>query len=405
MQGTNGLLAVLAASLLVAVCPARAAAAEVMWAAAWHASPEAARAPIVTLNNQTVRQSVRVSLGGDRVRVRLSNEFGDSSLRIGAAHVALAGADSSIQLGTDRALTFGGGSREVVIPPRAYVISDAVDIAVPSLGQLAISLYVPGNEKTLTEHFFALQRAFIAKGDVTGATTIEGATVVTKRLLLSGVDVAVSRRAKVVVAIGDSTTSGFGSTADSDRRWTDRLAERLVAKKARVSVVNAGIGGNRLLHDFIGPNALSRFDRDVLSQSGVTHVVVLIGINDFGLPGGRKLPLEEVTLTQMVAGFRELVTRAHGRGLKIIAGTLTPFGAIPERPGYYSEASAAKREALNQWLRTSKEFDAVIDFDAALRDPKEPKNILAAYDSGDHLNPNDAGYKAMADAIELKLFD
>ena len=405
MQGTRALFAVSAMCLVATLGAAVARAADANWTATWQASPEPARAPLVTLNNQTVRQAVRVSLGGDRFRVRLSNEFGDSPLRIGAAHVAVAAADSSIQLGTDRALTFGGGSREVTIPPHAYVVSDPVDITVPSLGQLAVSLYVPGNEKTLTEHFFALQRAFIAPRDVTGSTTLDGATVVTKRLLLSGVEVAVSRRAKVVVALGDSTTSGFGSTSGADRRWTDRLAERLVAKKARVSVVNAGIGGNRLLHDFIGPNALSRFDRDVLSQSGVSHVVVMIGINDFGLPGGRKLPQEEVTLEQMVAGFRELIVRAHGRGVKIIAATLTPFGAIPERPGYYSETSAAKREALNQWIRSSREFDAVIDFDAVLRDPQSPKNMLPAYDSGDHLSPNDDGYKAMADAVDLKLFD
>ena len=159
------------------------------------------------------------------------------------------------------------------------------------------------------------------------------------------------------------------------------------------------------LHDFIGPNALSRFDRDVLSQAGVTHVVVLIGINDFGLPGGRKLPQEEVSLEQMVTGLRQLIARSHERGLKVIGATLLPFGPIPERPGYYSENSAAKREALNQWIRTSKEFDGLIDFDAALRDPADAKVMLATYDSGDHLNPNDDGYKAMGEAVDLKLFD
>jgi lysophospholipase L1-like esterase len=405
MPRATAFFAILATGLLAVAGTAVSRAADINWAATWQASPEPARAPIITLNNQTVRQVVRLSLGGSRFRVRLSNEFGDSPLRIGSAHVAIAAAGSSIQLGTDRALTFSGGSREVTIPEHSYVMSDPVDLALPSLGQLAVSLYVPGNVRTLTEHFFALQNAYIAPNDVTGSTTLAGATTVTRRLLLSGVDVAVSRRTRVVVALGDSTTSGFGSTAGTDRRWTDRLAERLVAKKASVAVVNAGIGGNRLLHDFIGPNALSRFDRDVLSQSGVTHVVVLIGINDFGLPGGRKLPQEEVTLEQMVAAFRQLTARAHERGLKVIAATLTPFGPIPERPGYYSEASSTKREALNKWIRSSREFDSVIDFDAALRDPKDPKNMLPAYDSGDHLSPNDDGYKAMADAIDLKLLD
>jgi lysophospholipase L1-like esterase len=402
LRGMGALLVLLP----VVAGTAIAATAEPLWSATWQASPEAPRAPLVTLNNQTVRQVVRISLGGSRFRVRLSNEYNDNPLRIGAAHVALAAKDASaIQLGTDRALTFSGGGREVVIPPHAYVYSDPVDLAVPANGSIAVSLYVPGNEKVVTEHFFALQTGWIAPKDVTGATTLAGATAVTKRLLLAGVDVAVTRRGKVVVALGDSLTGGFGSTANANHRWTDYLAERLAAKKLPTSVVNAGIGGNRLLHDFIGPNALSRFDRDVLSQSGVTHVVVLIGSNDFGFPGGRKLPQEEVTLEEMVAGFRQLIARAHSRGVKIIAATLPPFGQIPERPGYYSEQSAGKRVALNQWIRTGKEFDGVIDFEAAVRDPKDPKALLAAYDSGDHLNPNDAGYKAMADAVDLKLLD
>jgi lysophospholipase L1-like esterase len=375
-----------------------------IWAATWQASPEPARAPAVTLNNQTVRQVLRISQGGEKFRVRLSNEFGDTPLRIGAAHIALAAEGSSIKLGSDRTLTFGGAN-EVVIPEHSYVLSDPVTLAAPALSLLAVSLYVPDNEKTLTEHFFALQNAWVVPRDATSATVLQAPTTITKRVILAGVDVAVARRGKVIVALGDSTTSGFGSTAGADRRWTDRLAERLATRKGSFSIVNAGIGGNRLLHDFIGPNALSRFDRDVLSQSGVTHVVVLIGINDFGLPGGRKLPQEEVSLEQMVAGLRQLITRAHERNVKIIGATLLPFGPIPERPGYYSETSAAKREALNQWIRTSKEFDGVIDFEAAVRDPQDPKIMLAAYDSGDHLNPNDDGYKAMADAIDLKVFD
>jgi lysophospholipase L1-like esterase len=405
MLGTRTFLALLATGLLATSGTTQARESEITWAAVWQASPEPARSPTVTLNNQTVREVVRISLGGSKLRVRLTNEFGDAPLHIGSAHVALAGEGSSIKLGSDHALTFGGGAHEVIIPEHAYVLSDPVDLSVPSLGQLAVSIYVPGNERTLTEHFFALQNAYVAPRDVTSSTTLPATTTITKRLLLSGIDVAVTHRTKVVVGLGDSTTSGFGSTPGTDRRWTDRLAEKLVSKKSAVSVVNAGIGGNRLLHDFIGPNGLSRFDRDVLNQSGITHVIVLIGINDFGLPGGRKLPQEEVSLEQMVAGFRQLIARAHGRGVKIIAATLLPFGPIPERPGYYSDASAAKREALNQWIRSSHEFDGVIDFDAALHDPKDPKSLLPSYDSGDHLNPNDDGYKAMADAVDLKLID
>jgi len=336
MHASRAFLAVLAMGLLAIGGIAVARMSDITWAATWQASPEPARAPIITLNNQTVREVVRISLGGNKFRVRLSNEFGDTPLRVGSAHVAIAAENSSIKLGSDRALTFAGGAREVVVPEHSYVMSDPVDLTVPPLGQLAVSIYVPGKERTLTEHFFALQSAYIAPGDETGATTLQGTTTISKRLLLSGVDVAVGWHTRVAVALGDSTTGGFGSTPDTNRRWTDRLAERLVAKREAVAVVNAGIGGNRLLHDFIGPNALSRFDRDVLMQSGVTHVVVLIGINDFGLPGGRKLPKEEVTLEQMVAGFRQLIARAHGRGVKLIAATLLPFGPIPERPGYYS---------------------------------------------------------------------
>ena len=376
------------------------------WVAGWEASPEPAHAPAVVLNNQTVRQVVRMSLGGSRFRIKLSNEYGDTPLRLDAVHVALAGTDSNAQLGSDHALTFSGGEHEVVIPEHAYVMSDPVDITVPALGLLMVSIHVPGNEKIQTENFFAMANGWIAPKDATAAAMLPAATTITRSLLLTGVEVVpTARKTHVVVALGDSTTGGFGSTLNMDHRWTDRLVERLVAKKMPVAVVNAGIGGNRLLHDFIGPNALSRFDRDVLLQPGVTHVIVLIGINDFGLPGGRKLPQEEVTLEQMVAGFRQLVARAHQHGVKVLAGTLLPFSPIPERPGYYSETSAAKREALNQWIRTGHEFDGVVDFDAALRDPVNPKVLSAAFDSGDHLDPNDDGYKAMAEAVDLKLLD
>lgn len=404
MKPANAFRSLLACSLLVLTGVSTAFAAGTDWTATWHASPEPARTP-TTLSNQTVRQVVRVTLGGNKVRVRLSNEFGDGPLRIGAAHVALAGEGTTIQVGSARALTFSGGSKEVIIPEHTFVYSDPVDLVVAPLASLAISLYVPGTERIQTENSFAMQDAWIVAKDATAAPVLSGTTVINKRLLLSGVEVSGGRRGRVVVAIGDSTTGGFGSTPNTNRRWTDVLAERLAQKKAAVAVINAGIGGNRLLHDFIGPNVMSRFERDVLSQPGVSHVVVLIGINDFGLPGGRKLPQEEVTLQQMVAGFRQLITRAHDRGVKVIGATLLPFGPIPERPGYYSEQSAAKREALNQWIRSSKEFDGIIDFEAAVRDPKQPARMLPTFDSGDHLSPNDEGYKAMGNAIDLKLFD
>jgi lysophospholipase L1-like esterase len=396
------LLPALVASLLLP-CATMAAGKVGNWTTTWQASPEPPRSPTITLNGQTIRQFVRISIGGNRFRVRLSNEYGDAPLHIGAAHFALAGEAAAIKLGSDRTLTFSG-ARDVYIPEHAFVYSDPVELVVPSLGLVAVSLHIPGNERTITEHSFAMQTAWVVRGDATASTKLDGATTLTKRALLTGVDVAAGSKVRTIVTLGDSITGGFGSTPDANRRWPDLLAERLVQKKADFAVANAGIGGNRLLHDFIGPNAVSRFERDVLSRSGVSHVIVLIGINDFGLPGGRNLPAEEVTLEQMVTGMRQLILRAHENNIKIIGGTLLPFGAIPERPGYYSEASAAKREALNKWIRESNEFDAVIDFDKALRDPKDAKKMLATYDSGDHLNPNDAGYQAMANAIDLKLF-
>ncbi|MEO8315949.1 MAG: SGNH/GDSL hydrolase family protein [Pseudomonadota bacterium] len=404
MRRINMLGRVALSALMLGVLPAAMAAGKGgNWTTTWQASPEPPRSPTITLNGQTVRQVVRISAGGNRFRVRLSNEYGDSPLHIGAAHLAIAAEGAAIKLGSDRTLTFSG-ARDVYIPEHAYIYSDPVELTLPSLGSMTVSVYLPGNEKTITEHSFAMQTAWVIKGDATGTTKPEGASTITKRALLTGVDVATGGKVRTIVTLGDSITGGFGSTPDANKRWPDQLAERLVQKKANFSVANAGIGGNRLLHDFIGPNAVSRFERDVLSRSGVSHVIVLIGINDFGFPGGRNLPAEEVTLEQMVTGMRQLIERAHEHNIRIIGATLLPFSAIPERPGYYSEASAAKREALNKWIRESGEFDDVIDFDKALRDPRDPKNMLATFDSGDHLDPNDAGYKAMADAIDLKLF-
>jgi lysophospholipase L1-like esterase len=399
--------AAFAAALLLTAVPAPAAAqfaADSTWAATWQASPEPARAPTVTLQQQTVRQVVRVSLGGGRFRVRLSNDFGDKPVNIGAAHIALAGVGSQTQAGSDRVLTFGG-RRFTTIPPHASILSDAVDLPVPSLASLAVSLYFPDPTPVDTEHFFALSTAYVAPRDQTAAPAMPGASTITKRAFLSGVEVSMSKKPKVIVALGDSITGGFGSTIDANRRWPDYLAERLIAKKSLTAVVNAGIGGNRLLHDFIGPNALSRLDRDVLSQPKATHLIVLEGINDLGFPGGRNLAQEDVTAEDLIGAYKQIIARARAHGIKVIGATLTPFGPIPERPGYYSEAAAAKREAVNNWIRTSRAFDGVIDFDAALRDPAAPTRMRPAYDSGDHLSPNDAGYKAMADAIDLKLLD
>jgi len=385
--------------------PAAPASQATAWTATWEASPEPPRAPVVITGNQTVRQVARVSVGGIWTRLRLSNEFGDKPLTISSAHFGLAGPGGSVQQGSDRTVTFGGAPF-VTIPPHARVVSDPISLTVPPLSSVAVSLFFPGQVGDVTEHYFGLATGWIAPGNMTASPALTPATTFTKRVVLTGIEVATPPKVKSVVVLGDSITGGYGSTADANRRWPDRLAERLAQRQGGpLAVVNAGIGGNRLLHDFIGPNALSRFDRDVLTQANVGYVIVLIGINDFGFPGGRNLPQEDVTAEAVIAGYKQLIAQANTSGIRVIGATMPPFGPIPERPGYYSEASAAKRAAVNQWIRTSRAFHGVVDFDAALRDPANANAMSPAYDSGDHLNPNDAGYQAMANAVDLKLFD
>jgi lysophospholipase L1-like esterase len=376
------------------------------WAAAWSAAPEPPRDPPTVFSNQTVREVARLSIGAGRIRVRLTNEFGARPLAINAAHVALAGPGAAIIPTSDRVLTFGGKAA-VTIPSYASILSDPVDIPIQPFTNVAVSLYFAGNSGESTGHFFGLQTAFVASGNQTAARDMPGASTIGERPFVSGIEAAVVKRTKVVVTLGDSLTDGYGSTPGANRRWPDQLADRFGARKggAQVAVVNAAISGNRLLHDFIGPNALSRFDRDVLGQAGVSHVIVLLGVNDLGFPGARKLPDEEVSADDVIYGLKQLIARAHAHGIRVIGATIPPFGPIPQRPGFYSDAAMAKREAINGWIRTGKAFDGVIDFDAVLRDPKAANRLLPAYDSGDHLSPNDAGYKAMADAIPLKLFD
>lgn len=378
-----------------------------VWAAGWEASPEPPRAPFINPTGQTVRQIARVGLGGLYVRIQLSNEFGDKPLTVGAAHVAFAaGAGAAILPDTDRTATFGGRPG-ITIPPGARVLSDPISLKVSPMTSLAVSLYVSQAPGVVTAHNFANQTVYLAPNDATAAADLPGATTMTNEMILTGIQVSAPARTQVVVTLGDSITGGFGSTPGANHTWPDRLAERLMDRKSgpQIGVVNAAIGGNRLLHDFIGPNALSRFDRDVLAQPSVGYLIVLLGINDFGLPGGRNLPDEEVSYQDVIAGYQQLIERAHGYGIKVFIATLPPFGPIPERPGYYSEASEAKRVAVNQWIRGAKGFEGVIDFETALHNPKAANRMLPAYDSGDHLNPNDAGYQAMANAIEMRLFE
>ncbi len=367
------------------------------WVGTWNASPQAAFHP-VELNGQTIRQIVHVSIGGKRLRVRLSNAYGADSLHIGAVRVGLRSTGASIAAGSDRVLTFNG-SESITIPAGALAISDPANLKVPDRGDLAVSIYVPGNALAATEHSLGLQTTYISpEGDFSGADTLPTATTTQSYYFLTGVEVDAPPKSRAIVTLGDSITDGLHSTPDGNKRWPNRLAERLRSQKggSKVAVLNAGISGNRILHDMVATNASARLDRDVLVQSGARYLIVLLGINDIGFPG-------TATADEIIAGHRQIIDRAHAMGLKVYGGTLTPFQAF--LPGlYYSADGEAMRQAVNHWIRTSKAYDAVIDFDRAIRDPSNPATMRSAYDSGDNLHPNDAGYQAMADAIDLSLF-
>jgi lysophospholipase L1-like esterase len=376
---------------------------ETSWVATWAASPQRAGAPVV-FNRQTVRQILHVSLGGHRLRVRLSNAYGDQPLVIGSARVALAGGGAAIVAGSDRQLRFNGSSA-ITIPAGALVISDPVDLQSPSLGDLVVSLYLPENVSMITEHTESVQTTYVSgTGDYTAAPTFP-ATTLNAFYVVTGVEVTAPPQARAVVTLGDSLTVGFGSTPDANRRWTDLLAERLQSGPGtkHVAVVNAGVVGNRLLHDFVGTSALARLDRDVLVQSGAQYMIVLEGNADLLIPPLINNPSEVVTIGQILQAYRQLIDRGHALGLSVYGATLNPVEGYPF-PGLWTAELEQKRQDINRWIRTSGAFDAVIDFDQVLRDPTNPARLLSRYDSGDHVHPNDLGYQAMADAVNLSLF-
>ena len=324
---------------------------------------------------------------------------------IGAANIALSATGASTVPGSDRTLTFGGDP-SITIPPGALVVSDPVELEVPDRGDLAVSIFVPENTGPATWHFQGRQTSFISPpGDFTASAVMPVSSTTQARFWLAGVDVTASEHTGVIVAIGESITDGAQSTVDANARWTDQLARRLLAQPGHraMGVLNEGLAGNRLLHDSLGPNALARFDRDVLAQTGVTHVIVQAGANDIFTLN----PVEEVTVEQVIQGHRQLIERAHSKGLRIFGCTLTPVEGflLPGTPfPVFTPEKEVKRQAVNAWIRTSGEYDGVIDFDRVLRDPTSPTKIRALYDSGDHGHPNDLGYNALANAIDLKLF-
>ena len=375
----------------------------VHWVGSWGAAPALPNGPEVT--NQTVRQVVRLSLGGSALRIRISNELGTQPLVIGAAHVARPGqAPGSIDPATDRVLTFGGRP-SVTLPPGAPALSDPVPMDAKALDSVAVSLFVPRDTGPTATHPLGRATAFIADGDATGAPTLSKPTASTARFFLSGVEVA-APAGGAVVTLGDSITDGYGSTLDANLRWPDVLAERLVQAGTPLAVVDAGISGNRVLHDMpeaqFGPAALARFDRDVLAVPGVRTVIVMESINDIGHPGSAALPEQAVSAEDIIAGLRQIADRAHGRGLRVLGATLTPY-ADTVFPGYFTPAGEAMRQSVNRFIREGGAFDGVIDFDAVVRDPARPDHIAAEDDFGDHLHPNDAGYRKMGEAVDLKL--
>ena len=400
--------------LLLAFVSAALAAAPAHWVAAWGASPAPQlpdaqmQAAHLRFENQTLREIVHTSLGGDSVRVRLSNAFGKETVAIGAVHIALRAKDAAIAAGSDRVLTFSGRP-SVAIPPDALVLSDPVKLSFPAAADLAISIFLPEAAMGAGMHYGAEQTIYAGPGDLTAAESLANPQSLQSWVFLTGVDVIGPADAAAIVAFGDSITDGARSTVDANHRWPDILAARLAGRGGRkLGVLDAGIGGNRILHDAVtnirfGVNALARFDRDVLAQAGVGYVIVLEGINDLGQPGPFTPASETVSADDLIAGLKQMIERAHERGLKIFGATLTPFENTAS-PGYFTPEREAKRKAINQWVRTGGAFDGVIDFEKAVRDPAHPDRFLADYDSGDHLHPNDAGYKAMGEAVDLKLF-
>jgi lysophospholipase L1-like esterase len=382
------------------------------WTGTWAAAPSFAEGN-TQYTDQTLRLIVHTSLGGNQVRVRFSNTFGSQPLKIGAAHVAFRDVGAKIVVNSDRVLTFSGRPF-VEVPIGALVISDPVYLRVAPLVDVAVSLYLPGGSTADTSHIVALQTSFVAHshGDFTGAVDLTGAGQISEWDFLTGVDVLDSEPTAAIVAMGDSITDGLGSTPDADRRWTDVLAKRLQSHSSHndVSVLNEALTGNRLLHpapegiSFFGPAALARFDRDVLGQAGAKYLVVFLGTNDIAQTGVVAPPAEEVSAEDVIAGLLQLIERAHQRGIVVYGCTILPFQNSLIGPGFYTPEKEAKREEVNHWIRTSGAYDAVIDFDEVVRDPTHPKRILPAFDSGDHTHPNDAGYEAMGQAIDLNLF-
>jgi lysophospholipase L1-like esterase len=377
----------------------------VKWIGTWAAAPAPAEG-FAGFNNHTIRLNPRISVGGERVRVRISNAYGNRPLQIGAARVARRAEGPAIVPASDRKLTFGGEDG-VAIAAGGVAFSDAVELEVKPLVDLAVSIHLPGEVLPAFQITgrYARQTNYVSPpGNFAAATVMPVGNLTDQWFFLCGVDVLATARAGAVVALGDSLTDGNISTIDAFCRWPDQLARRLVARDGRpIGVMNNGLGGNRILHDVRGDSGLRRFDRDVLAQPGVTHVIVMLGTND--LRNRWAKPEEEVTAEQMIAGLKQMATRAHSAGVKIIGATITPFGNETFMANAWNPGRERHRVTVNEWIRDGGAFDGVADFDAAVRDQEIPTQMDARWDCGDGLHQSDAGYCHLADVIDLALFD
>ena len=376
------------------------------WVGTWASSPmlgdTGSAPPAPGFTDSTLRQIVHVSIGGKKIRVRFSNAFGATALTIPSAHVALSAGTGAIKPESDKALTFNG-QPSAMIPPGALVYSDPVDFDLAPLSDLVVTIHLTGVPDGITIHAASHETSYLIAGDSVSVADMPAAAHVDHWYFLNGVDVLTNDSSAAIVTLGDSITDGSKSTANTNGRWPDELARRLQANKNTkdIAILNEGIGGNRLVHDRAGPNALARFDRDVLAQSGVRWLIVLEGVNDLGTRmNARERNEQAATADDLISAYEQIILRAHARNIFVYGATILPY----EGAGYFTPDGEADRQKINQWIRTSGKFDAVIDLDATTRDPQKPSQFSSSVDSGDHLHPGDNGYKMMGDAIDLKLF-
>ena len=379
-------------------------ASDMHWVGTWAAAPAPAEG--AAFANQTLRMNARVSIGGDTLRVRLSNAYGVRPLTIGSAHIGLRAAGPGIVPESDRALTFGGET-SATIAAGALLLSDPVQLRVAPLADLAITCFLPGEVPAsfgITGRYARQTNYISPPGDFSAEAVMPVGRIIDDWFVVNGIDVLAPAETGGIVALGDSLTDANISTHDAFCRWPDQLARRLIARGGRkMGVMNQGLGGNRILHDIRGDSGLRRFDRDVLAQPGVTHAIVVLGTND--LRNRWAKPEEEATAGQMIAGLKQMALRAQARGVRLFGGTLMPFENETFLVGAWTPARETVRQAVNAWIRDGGAFDAVIDFDKGVRDPEHPARMLPVYDCGDHLHPSDAGYNRMGDIIDLALFD